>query len=416
MTKYRRSTQLWLTLLGIWAVVGFSQPKLIPGVFVATVGIVLSAMVVLSHFRAPRIPIMPIALAALAIASPLWAGTTIGQPRALLFAAVTISAIIFASYVTPKDAIRILDTGFKVVAVTTIVMMIVARGAAFETRWPNEGALIGPYVHKNILGAVLLLGLVTALYARTRTARRFELVSWVAVYGGLTALIQSSAAIVLGITAVLLAVVMNSWSKRTRTHRFVMVTLTFLWLVIIVPLLIANVESLLAIVGRDLTLSGRNRIWQGAILAWNEQPWFGYGWGVPFSPESNASAIISYFTYWIVPQAHNGYLSVALQLGWIGFTLFAAYTLRILFGAFRHATEDATSESLWLFQIAFVFTMHNIFESWLDNTHWFLAVAIGVWLIAIRPKRGNATEPPPLALVEALPQPIERVDAGLTVS
>lgn len=379
-SAYRGSTTLLLSALGLWGVLGFSQPRLIPGTYVVAVGVLLTALVVLSQFRRIEIPALPAILVILALASPLWAGTDVGRPRTLLFAVITAAAVIFASYWPASKAIRILDVGFKLVAVGTIVMLVGFRATSFDVRPPNEGTLIGPYVQKNILGTVLLLGLITAIYAHRWRARRLEVVVWVAVYGGLLALVRSSTASALAVLSIVLAIVMSAWSKQGRRRRSASAVLAVSGAVLLVPLLSSQVDGLLGILGRDATLSGRSRIWEGALTAWGERPLFGYGWGAAFDPANRASLTIAEFTYWAVPSAHSGYLTVALYLGWAGFAIFVAFAVMLLFRALRQAAATPTSEWRWLFQIALVFAAQNVIDTWIDNTTWFLAVAAAVWL------------------------------------
>lgn len=377
MTAYRKSTRLWLWMLGVWAVIGFSQTKLIPGQWVVAVAVVLSALVLLSHYRAIRVVWLPVALAVTALLSLTWA-TTDGSQRTYLFVAVVLAGTVFASYVPVATAIRILDIGFKTVAVVTILMWALFQTAAVETRFPNTGTLIGPYVQKNILGIVLLLGLVTTLYASGR--RRPRTFIWVLIYLTLLWSARSSAATALAVLSIVIYLVMRRWGAMERRRRAVSVFLTALVLAVLTPLALNNLESILGLLGRDATLSGRSRIWDGTLYAWSLEPILGYGWGAAFDPLNGASAIISAFTFWAVPSSHSGYLTVALYVGWVGFALLVAYTALILFRSFATAAKTATTESRWLFQIVLVFAVANGIDTWIDNTAWFLAVAAGVWL------------------------------------
>lgn len=165
MTNYRRSTEIYAIALVAWAVLGFSGTDFIPGMIAALVGVALAALVFLSHFRFVYAPIAVLGLSALALASPLWTGDSGGTPLALGFAAIALAAVITANYVPIERAIAILNPTFKVVLVASLALMVIAPEIAVESRWPNEGALTGIYVHKNTLGSVMLLGLLTHLFS-----------------------------------------------------------------------------------------------------------------------------------------------------------------------------------------------------------------------------------------------------------
>lgn len=182
MTNYRRSTEIYAIALVAWAILGFSGTAFITGMIAALVGVALAALVFLSHFRFVYAPIAVLGLSALALASPLWTGDSGGTPLALGFAAIALAAVITANYVPIERAIAILNPTFKVVLVASLALMVIAPEIAVESRWPNEGALTGIYVHKNILGSVMLLGLVTQLFASRQKWRPFISLLWVAGY------------------------------------------------------------------------------------------------------------------------------------------------------------------------------------------------------------------------------------------
>ena len=86
--------------------------------------------------------------------------------------------------------------------------------------------------------------------------------------------------------------------------------------------------------GKDLTLSGRVDIWE---FAWNDiedRFLLGYGFATYWIMGSSRLEIFaSYFEGFVVNSAHNGYLEIILQLGFIGLIFFlfpiAAYVYRM---------------------------------------------------------------------------------------
>ena len=91
--------------------------------------------------------------------------------------------------------------------------------------------------------------------------------------------------------------------------------------------------------GRDTTLTGRTELW-GDILRMNVNPWFGVGFESFWLGERAA-----YFweNYWWHPnQAHNGYLEIFVNLGWIGVALYSfvmAWGYRNVVGFLRQDPE-----------------------------------------------------------------------------
>jgi len=98
--------------------------------------------------------------------------------------------------------------------------------------------------------------------------------------------------------------------------------------------------DLLGAVGRDPTLTGRTEIWS-VVLGLHTNPWIGTGFE-SFWLGDRLKAIWSYFQNFPINEAHNGYLEIYLNLGWIGVTLLAFLLLtgyRRVSAAFRTEPE-----------------------------------------------------------------------------
>ncbi len=88
--------------------------------------------------------------------------------------------------------------------------------------------------------------------------------------------------------------------------------------------------------GKDLTLSGRVDIWK---FAWEdiEKKWLlGYGFATYWIMGSSRIQIFaSYFEGFMVNEAHNGYLEIILQLGFIGFMFFLFPIIAYIYRMFK---------------------------------------------------------------------------------
>src|SRR5207237_978175 len=81
----------------------------------------------------------------------------------------------------------------------------------------------------------------------------------------------------------------------------------------------STVTRFTSALGRDATLTGRTDIWAGLLPDLMRQPIFGYG----FSGFWTVTRISEHE----IGQAHNGYLEVCLQLGFVGFLLTGMFLL-----------------------------------------------------------------------------------------
>ena len=85
-------------------------------------------------------------------------------------------------------------------------------------------------------------------------------------------------------------------------------------------LLIASVavftpDSLLELIGKDPTLTGRTDIWGYVIPFIYQRPLLGWGYAAFWSTQDPAAWEIANALRWFSPQAHNGLLEILLSGG-----------------------------------------------------------------------------------------------------
>ncbi|WP_336661916.1 O-antigen ligase family protein [Leucobacter sp. USHLN154] len=404
MQKYRVSTKTWLALLGVWAVLGLPQPTFVPGNIVIATGILLSALTLLSHFREVRILPVPLFLVALALLSPLWGGESESFAKVFIFCLSTCSALVFASYLSPREAISIVNAGCHIVVMITVVMVVVSPHLAFDQRWPNAGTLSGPFPHKNILGSVLVVGVLTSILMRRGRFAAIRMVSWMAVYGVLLAMAQSSSALALAAFAAVSSWVLMRWSRADAGSRHLSAFLAPVLVGSVLVIAWFNQSFFLGLFGKDVGLSGRDRIWRSTIVAWEERPWLGYGWSTAYDESSISANIIQSATGWFVPSSHNGYLSMLLQLGVIGAIALVFFSAHCLFRSLRTMVMTPSRERIWIFMVVALFALNNVIDSRLDSINWFLVVCAAVWL----KKRKQEREPYQAAISHSYSAPPQK--------
>jgi O-antigen ligase len=133
------------------------------------------------------------------------------------------------------------------------------------------------------------------------------------------------------VTAHLLA-----WGRRPAVIRvlaFAMVLVSFS------AVFLDPASGLLESVGRNPTLTGRTEVW-AHVIPLNENPLIGSGYE-SFWLGERLERMWSIF-WWHPNEAHNGYLEVFLNLGWIGVALLGLLIVtgyRTVFAAFRADPE-----------------------------------------------------------------------------
>jgi O-antigen ligase len=101
--------------------------------------------------------------------------------------------------------------------------------------------------------------------------------------------------------------------------------------------------------GKDMTLTGRTHIWPLVVAAINRRPWLGYGYQgfwQPWRGEANQGLEIVTPSGFIAMHSHNGFLDMALELGWVGLSLFILSLLMNIYYGVRHLTRSKGPESV----------------------------------------------------------------------
>ena len=114
----------------------------------------------------------------------------------------------------------------------------------------------------------------------------------------------------------------------------------------------------LAILGRNPTFTGRTAIWGGLIPVAAQQPFFGLGFGSFWTPYTRV--------HYVVSEAHNGYLDMVLDLGYVGLFLLAAFLLSSCRKAVKGLALDFDWACLWLCLLLMT-VLHNSTESSLNS-------------------------------------------------
>jgi O-antigen ligase len=132
-------------------------------------------------------------------------------------------------------------------------------------------------------------------------------------------------------------------------------------------LIAANADSILSLLGRDLSLTGRTTIWNILMISIQKRPLLGYGYQAfwPGATSEGMNAIIAEYgmMHFLGAYAHSGYLSVLLEEGFVGLVL----TVLLLCQGIRDALvclrdSQTLNETYWYSAIVFITVVYNIDE------------------------------------------------------
>ncbi|MDX2024814.1 O-antigen ligase family protein [Microcella sp.] len=400
------------------------------GVIVAAV---LAAWVVVAvHYRVDlrRIPIALGALLGLMVLSIVWSfypgASAIGV---LLSLATAFVGIVMAHTLTLDTMLRALSVALRSIiglslAFELFVAAVVQRPVlplwvSWEEPFPKAfywsrnllfegGRIQGIVGNANLLAfAALLAAIVFAIQLAERRVGVVAGWGWLGAAVLTLALTRSSTVLVAGLAAVVALGIVLLARRLTTRGRLTLYGLTGVALAGVVTAAIVFREALLALVGRSEDLTGRLDIWATVIDLAAQRPVLGWGWvsyWVPWVEPFNDLVVINGVTYL---QAHNAWLDVLMQLGWVGLVVFAILVVttatRVLSWSVDAPLGDAPASPALRLLPALLLTVlivHSLAESRLLVEAGF---ALLVWLAVASRLRGRATVYRATALPEGRP-------------
>ena len=140
-------------------------------------------------------------------------------------------------------------------------------------------------------------------------------------------------------------VIFTSSPSLSRRRRTVHLLVTAMILVAFSALFLNLGSSLVETIGRDATLTGRTALWK-EIVGMNGNPFFGTGFeSFWMGPRLD---VIWGHHWWHPNEAHNGYLEVYLNLGWIGLAILSAVLITGYRKVIQMLQRDAKFGGLFL--------------------------------------------------------------------
>ncbi|WP_217136100.1 O-antigen ligase family protein [Leucobacter chinensis] len=252
------------------------------------------------------------------------------------------------------------------------------------------GPIQGLLGSSTLLGFAALLGLIVfVIQLRAGTVRPFAGWFWVIVALATLVLTRPATALIAG-GVVVVSLFFALWARRAKAdHRMPMYFIGAALLAACGTLAIVFRDSFFGIFGKSGSLTGRTETWQKVIDLGSEHPTVGWGW-------------VSYWAPWVEPfksldvqggipvmHAHNAWLDVWFQLGFIGLALFGLLvfvtTWRVWFRAVDQprrgpgAPLPYATSALWPFLIMMAMLVQSLTESrMIVESGWLLLVLFTV--------------------------------------
>ena len=326
---------------------------------------------------------LPFAIVALAFLSSLWASTPdLVMRRAANFTGTTLFGVYLAARWRPTDIARMLVVAGFIMALGSWGLLAAKPGLAIMHEGGVAGSLRGAFSHKNMLGWMSGLIIITCFWA-IGTGRGGRL-AWFTVL--LTIPLWIGARSMTAIGAVILTSLVCGAVMGLRTRPVTRVVWGYAMMaggIVAISVVAVEGRLILEAMGRDASFTGRAPLWELLSRAIAERPLLGYGFQSFWQKESGWFERIAADVGWTVPTAHNGWIDVWLALGLVGLVLVAALVLSNLARASVAAARGLLPGAGLIFAVNVYLLVISFFESNLATpgiVAWALHVATAVML------------------------------------
>lgn len=368
--------------------------------------LVLLVAVSLAHWRklwpTLRVAAPYVALVLLCLASAAWSDyPDITIRRTVALAGCLLLAHVGVSLIGLDRMIRLIGVATLIAAIASLAafVLIPSIGRDLEI---FGGTMRGVFAQKNVFADAMLPGFASFLFLWQRQPGQLRMLLAAGLL--LLCIVLAGSVSALGI-AILIASVALLFKARAGRRNALIYLYASLALVGAV-LAIFFPENLVQLIGRDLTLTGRVELWQRAAGFVGDHPLLGHGYGAFWTADSPRSELINHYLGWSVPDAHNGFLDLALQLGLAGLALavlILATTGVLSWAAIRNRSLP---EAHWIVLVLVLVVVANLNESRLLEASAFTTILFSSWLaLRLKPRVTVATS-------EGTPRPYLGFGAG----
>jgi O-antigen ligase len=267
------------------------------------------------------------------------------------------------------------------------------------------GAWRGAYDHKNMLGYVMSVAL--AAFAGAFLFNPDQRPLWtVAAAGALLLLCMSTSKTALVAAVIAFGAALIPIAGRRGPAAAVAATLAAgIVLYVLATVLLVDGGVFFRALGKDESFTGRTKIWSAVLKEIAERPLLGFGYGSVWenrdvwSPLLRIERRIDFY----LPEAHNAWLQIALDLGYLG----AALWTFALLGAWARTLAHLYTRpaSLFAFPFLIVFSLHALTEAGAlaqNDLVWILFTLVSVRLGDGRPLLVEGPPPAPFGRKTAL--------------
>ncbi|MDB5361061.1 MAG: O-antigen polymerase [Rhodospirillales bacterium] len=267
-------------------------------------------------------------LPAMILASTLWSvEPSLTLKRAVLTTGICAFDLYVAISIGLDRLLRMLSTTILISALASIVVAIAVPTIGREIVAGLTGDWRGVFPQKNALGHVMSVGVFVELAMMIRARRWLPGACIRTVLLIALVAMAHSASSLLSVTIALMITALYAAFRRGLTSALVCALAVAALLILIVGTVGGDPAAVFDVLDRDPSLTGRTDLWKYVLDAIRERPVSGWGYMAFWTPDGRNATYIQHQIGWPAPNAHDGYLELALSLGAIGLAGLAATAL-----------------------------------------------------------------------------------------
>lgn len=254
---------------------------------------------------------------------------------------------------------------FGLVLLASLIVMILDPSLGLDP----AGRMRGVFADKNALGSLAALSIVFVIAAKAeRPAGHSVERIVIAVISLVCLLLSRSASPLPSLATAMVVLLLARVPSAPRSTAFGLIAIAVVMLTAGAIALAFSHGSPAVLFGRDATLSGRTVIWSFSWQSYLQHPWLGYGYGAFWTSSSPAARFWSYYNM-NVPNAHNGYLQLLVDVGPLGLGLFLTALFVFIARGLRLLIQFRQPYLVWVAGFTAYFLCLNFAESrlWAQN-------------------------------------------------
>ena len=241
-----------------------------------------------------------------------------------------------------------------------------------------------------------VIALVPRLFSAARN--KFLPIATAVLCLGLLAGSRSATAFAAGLVAIVIGLSASLWfSPRTQASGRVAILAFAVATTAIASVVAFQPDLALGLLGRSSTLTGRTDFWPYLIQAIGDRPLLGYGYNAFFG-SSVGNEYLSYYVVeaggWTPYHAHDTFLQIAIDGGFIGLGLLAAVLIGAIVRCWRYIARQRELAAAWPLMVVLFLTLGSYTETYLGNCNtfeWIFFVAAILYPIRGRAAVGSST-------------------------